>query len=180
MRSRFCLMERHVTDMSTTARLGASLLKPEGHSDFDSRTICTEVSTGNSEYTAFNELGIGGRSPADRRCRRPELSAENPAVGTTNLALSPPELIEKLPALVPPPRLNLVHYHGVLASNPADRGQIVPGPKPGLNAPVQSSSIAWRRGQEPVSAGGWASLKATDRRWRGCFEPSPSGQQMGC
>ena len=35
--------------------------------------------------------------------------------GTTHLIRSPQELIEKLAALVPPPRLNLVRYHGVLA-----------------------------------------------------------------
>ncbi len=40
------------------------------------------------------------------------------------------ELLEKLAALVPPPRLNLVRYHGVLAPNAVDRAQIVPGPKP--------------------------------------------------
>ncbi len=44
--------------------------------------------------------------------------------------LSPEELLEKLAALVPPPRLNLVRYHGVLAPNATDRAQIVPGPKP--------------------------------------------------
>ena len=38
------------------------------------------------------------------------------------------ELIEKLAALVPPRRLNLVRYHGVLAPNAADRARIVPGP----------------------------------------------------
>jgi hypothetical protein len=39
------------------------------------------------------------------------------------------ELLEKLAALVPPPRLNLVRYHGVLAPNSNARAQIVPGPK---------------------------------------------------
>ena len=38
-------------------------------------------------------------------------------------------MIEKLAALVPPRRLNLVRYHGVLAPNAADRARIVPGPK---------------------------------------------------
>ena len=42
---------------------------------------------------------------------------------------SPEELLEKLAALVPPPRLNLVRYHGVLAPHAAHRAQIVPGPK---------------------------------------------------
>ena len=41
--------------------------------------------------------------------------------GTTHLILSPMELIEKLAALVPPPRSNLVRYHGVLAPNARDR-----------------------------------------------------------
>ncbi len=37
------------------------------------------------------------------------------ADGTTALLLSPQELLEKLSALVPPPRLHLIRYHGVLA-----------------------------------------------------------------
>jgi len=49
--------------------------------------------------------------------------------GTYQIVLSPDELLEKLAALVPPPRLNLVRYHGVLAPNAVDRAQIVPGPK---------------------------------------------------
>ena len=48
--------------------------------------------------------------------------------GTYQIVLSPQELLEKLAALVPPPRLNLVRYHGVLAPNAVDRAQIVPGP----------------------------------------------------
>ena len=50
--------------------------------------------------------------------------------------LSPLELLEKLAALVPPPRLNLVRYQGVLAPNASERKQIVPSPplteEPGL------------------------------------------------
>jgi len=49
------------------------------------------------------------------------------ADGTCQLVLSPQELLEKLAALVPPPRLNLVRYHGVLAPACPDRAQIVPG-----------------------------------------------------
>jgi hypothetical protein len=49
--------------------------------------------------------------------------------GTYRIVLSPEELIEKLAALVPPRRLNLVRYHGVLAPNAADRARIVPSPK---------------------------------------------------
>jgi hypothetical protein len=50
--------------------------------------------------------------------------------GTYQIVLAPEELLEKLAALVPPPRLNLVRYHGVLAPNATDRVLIVPGPKP--------------------------------------------------
>ena len=46
--------------------------------------------------------------------------------GTTQLLLSPLELIEKLAALIPPPRLNLVRYHGILAPNARYRSQVIP------------------------------------------------------
>ena len=36
------------------------------------------------------------------------------------------ELLEKLAALVPPPRVNLVRYHGVLAPHARNRDKIVP------------------------------------------------------
>ena len=85
------------------------------------------------------------RSRLERSCRygiRPPLAAGKFCVldketlsfslktpwSDTHLLLSPLELIEKLAALVPPPRLNLVRYHGVLAPNAAGREHIVPGP----------------------------------------------------
>ena len=46
--------------------------------------------------------------------------------GTSHLLLSPMELLEKRAALVPPPRLHLLRYHGVLAPRARDRGRIVP------------------------------------------------------
>jgi hypothetical protein len=49
--------------------------------------------------------------------------------GTTSILLSPMELIEKLSALVPPSRQNIVRYHGVLAPNAKDRDKIVPAGK---------------------------------------------------
>lgn len=36
--------------------------------------------------------------------------------GTTHMIFEPIELVERLAALVPPPRFNLVRYYGVLAS----------------------------------------------------------------
>ena len=46
--------------------------------------------------------------------------------GTTHVLFEPQELMEKLAALVPPPRLNLVRYHGVLAPAARLRAQVVP------------------------------------------------------
>ena len=54
------------------------------------------------------------------------------ADGTTHLILSPFELIEKLAALVPIPRVNLVRYHGILAPNAKNRNAVVPK-KPGAD-----------------------------------------------
>ena len=46
--------------------------------------------------------------------------------GTTAIELSPLELVEKLAAIVPPPRVNQVRYHGVLAPHSAWRPEVVP------------------------------------------------------
>lgn len=46
--------------------------------------------------------------------------------GTTHLVMSPLELLQRLAALVPRPRLNLIRYHGVLAPNAKWRSQVVP------------------------------------------------------
>ena len=48
--------------------------------------------------------------------------------GTQHLEFSPIELLEKLAALVPPPRVNQVLYHGVLAPRAKWRQEIVPKP----------------------------------------------------
>jgi len=48
--------------------------------------------------------------------------------GTTHLVMTPLELMQKLAALIPRPRLNLTRYHGVLAPNAKLRSQIIPQP----------------------------------------------------
>jgi len=47
--------------------------------------------------------------------------------GTTHVAFEPLELIDRLAALVPPPRFHTVRYHGVLASRSKHRAAVVPG-----------------------------------------------------
>jgi len=46
--------------------------------------------------------------------------------GTTHVTYQPVELIERLAALVPPPRVHQVRYHGVLAPCAGQRQRIVP------------------------------------------------------
>jgi hypothetical protein len=48
--------------------------------------------------------------------------------GTTHVVLEPLELMEKLAALVPPPRAHMVRYHGILAPHGGDRKRVVPKP----------------------------------------------------
>jgi hypothetical protein len=59
--------------------------------------------------------------------------------GTTHIVLSPLELLEKLAALVPPPRVNLVRYHGVLAPNAKDRDKIVPAGENAVSVPASGT-----------------------------------------
>ena len=47
--------------------------------------------------------------------------------GTTHIVMSPLEFMQRLAALVPRPRLNLIRFHGVLAPNATLRSEIVPG-----------------------------------------------------
>jgi hypothetical protein len=49
--------------------------------------------------------------------------------GTTGIRLSPVELLEKLTALVPLPRVHLVRYGGCLASHSHLRRAIIPTPR---------------------------------------------------
>ena len=87
----------------------------------------------------------GGRDRLERLCRyalrppvgqdRLQLTPDGKAVlelrrrwtdGTTHLVFDPVELLERLAALTPRPRINLVLYHGVLAPRAAWRKAVVP------------------------------------------------------
>ncbi len=58
--------------------------------------------------------------------------------GTRSLIFSPMELIEKISALVPPSRVNLIRYHGVLAAHAKNREKIVPSKEPDGTKPAVS------------------------------------------
>jgi hypothetical protein len=87
----------------------------------------------------------GQRAKLERLCRyvsRPPLAVERLALtasgqvryllktpyrdGTTHIVLEPQDLMARLAALVPPPRMHLTRYHGVLAPHSSLRAAITP------------------------------------------------------
>ncbi len=79
--------------------------------------------------------------------------------GTRHLLLSPMELLEKLAALVPPPRSHLLRYHGVLA-----------GP---ASASCRPNRVPSRRRRTARRALRPAAIDCAGRPcWRGCFPPT--------
>src|SRR5262249_37743875 len=62
------------------------------------------------------------------------------ADGTRQLVFEPLELLEKLAALIPRPRINLVLYHGVLAPHSGWRARVVAYGAPPAEAPVVASA----------------------------------------
>ncbi len=62
--------------------------------------------------------------------------------GTTHIVMSPLEFMQRLAALVPRPRLNLIRFHGVLAPNAKLRPKIIPGEKKGKNSPSDANDDA--------------------------------------
>ncbi len=107
-----------------------------------------------------------GRERLARYCARPCLSLERLSIDSDGqvlyslkrtapgapavLMLSPTEFLAKLAALIPPPRSNLVRYHGVFSPHCKQRRQIVPGPAPAESAEATPPAGA---GSGDVAAG---------------------------
>ena len=70
--------------------------------------------------------------------------------GTTHVVMSPLELMQRLAALVPRPRLHLIRFHGVLAPNAKLRSAIIP------SAPVNAPNAAAVHADAPPSLGAGA------------------------
>jgi hypothetical protein len=80
--------------------------------------------------------------------------------GTTHVVFEPQELVEKLAALIPPPRFHLVRYHGILGPCASERDRVVrvagraqepthpPTGNPSLDSPARPPSSPEERGQE--------------------------------
>ncbi len=77
--------------------------------------------------------------------------------GTTHLILEPLEFLSRLTSLIPPPRKNMIHYHGVFAPNSGLRKQIVP--KAACKSPEIVELASESRSCKKQSKG-WAQLLA--------------------
>jgi hypothetical protein len=114
-------------------------------------------------------VAAGARDRLERVCRyalrpalgqdRLQLTPDGKAVlelrrrwtdGTTHLVFEPVELLERLAALTPRPRVNLILYHGVLAPRAAWRKAIVP---PGAPEPEGGSSTRLGSSREGAASG---------------------------
>ena len=71
--------------------------------------------------------------------------------GTTHLVFDPLELLERLAAITPRPRINLVLYYGVLGARSAWRAKIVPTPAGDATSPAAAASAR-------LSGSSWAAL----------------------
>jgi hypothetical protein len=78
--------------------------------------------------------------------------------GTTHMIFEPLELVEKLAALVPPPKVNLIRYHGLLAPAAAFRPLVIPETK-GNGRPAHHGC----RGKKQLSTAGAANVDEKGR-----------------
>lgn len=94
------------------------------------------------------DIAPGQRARLERLCRcvsRPPMATERMALtscgqvryqlktpyrdGTTHLVIEPLDLMARLAALVPPPRMHLTRYHGVFAPHSKLRAAVTPAPR---------------------------------------------------
>jgi len=84
------------------------------------------------------------------------------ADGTRHLIFEPLTLLEKLAALTPRPRINLVIYHGVLAPHAGWRAHVAGYGAPPVEAPVVASESAEENAEPPAAPNprhwAWADL----------------------
>ena len=111
------------------------------------QTLCAAI--GGFSLQAAVRCGADDRQALEQLCRhitRPALASERVQTnatgqvvlrlktawrdGTTHLAMSPLEFMQRLAALVPRPRLHLIRFHVVLAPNAKLRAQVVPQKTP--------------------------------------------------
>ena len=101
------------------------------------------------------------------------------ADGTTHLLFNPVELLERLAALTPRPRINLIFYHGILAPRAAWRSLVVQfGTAVSLPTAAQSEAVAEAAADAADRPHGgislWAELMRRSLAWAWTSSPVPS------
>jgi len=74
------------------------------------------------------------------------------------VVFEPLELVERLAAIVPPPRVHTVRYHGVLAPRAEGRRQVVPAKTPADGEANEEKDDSGPCGHAPKRWAGWATL----------------------
>ena len=74
--------------------------------------------------------------------------------GTKAMCFTPHEFIEKLIAIIPPPRIHGVRFHGILAPSAEDRKKVVPAK---VEQPIQGELFPVKHKNRPKRAS-WAEL----------------------
>src|SRR5439155_6826253 len=95
--------------------------------------------------------------------------------GTTHLLFEPVELLEKLAALTPRPRINLVLYHGVLAPHARWRGRVVAHARAEAGASAQADAAAPDRVEGSPDPAPEARIGARREPANAAERPTPSG-----
>jgi hypothetical protein len=137
--------------------------------DHNSQHGCVAKNSGFSLHAGVHMAG-SDRQALEKLCRyiaRPAIALERLSLnahglvvyslkkpyddGTTHIVMTPLELLEKIAAIIPRPRVHLVRFHGVLAPHFKHRKMIVPKPPPtteleqDAKKPASKSRISWAR-----------------------------------
>jgi hypothetical protein len=78
------------------------------------------------------------------------------ADGTSSLVMAPVEFLSRLTSLIPPPRKNMIRYHGIFGANSGLRAQIVPK----LNLETSEGQVSKEGTISPGQSKRWAQLLA--------------------
>jgi hypothetical protein len=102
--------------------------------------------------------------------------------GTSGIKLSPLKLLEKLAALVPPPRVHQVRYGGCLAPHSKLRSAITPTPRQqGMQEEASPVSARWGWARFCLSGSWpspWRAVLAVSRAPCASSRPSPTGRSV--
>ena len=99
------------------------------------------------------------------------------ADGTTHLLFDPVELLERLAALTPWPRINLVLYYGVLGAHAAWRSRLTPVPK---HEPSQPATDVPNTGSVATSAGTGSPRRRSNLLWAPLMQRSFGFDVLRC